>query len=257
MKYIFISRPTVLRYAMNVHVFISVWSAGCTNACERSVKIKTEEDDQLHTRKGCRRSGRAKYPCSKCDQTFSSLSKCEYHQALHTEESTLESSYCGEIFTDLKEHIHTHTGQHPNEPLPQSSTSAGHQRCHTRDKSAVCSVCGKSFPSLSALARHTRTHTGERPYTCEFCGKTFSDISILRVHTRVHTNEKPFACTLCTKRFISNTRLTRHMRTHTGEKPYVCLKCGKRFAETCNLKSHQRKYHCDSSPDDHNVNHLS
>ncbi len=36
-----------------------------------------------------------------------------------------------------------------------------------------CTVCEKTFCTVSYLRRHVRIHTGVRPFQCDICQKTF------------------------------------------------------------------------------------
>ncbi|GBP09573.1 GDNF-inducible zinc finger protein 1 [Eumeta japonica] len=49
-----------------------------------------------------------------------------------------------------------------------------------------CVICGKQFPSRSALARHRRVHSGERPYHCEHCPRAFAQKEVLVRHSALH-----------------------------------------------------------------------
>ncbi len=44
--------------------------------------------------------------------------------------------------------------------------------------------CERRFYSLTELEIHHRTHTGERPFVCSFCGDSFISKSAMNVHER-------------------------------------------------------------------------
>nr|XP_056702151.1 zinc finger protein with KRAB and SCAN domains 7-like [Euleptes europaea] len=104
----------------------------------------------------------------------------------------------------------------------------------------ICTECGKSCRSFTALTKHHRAHKVEKCYKCSVCEKRFNRSSNLIVHQRIHTGLKPFQCADCEKSFNNKSTLIKHQRTHTGEKPYVCLDCGKGFTQSSNLIKHQR-----------------
>ncbi|XP_062396611.1 zinc finger protein 493-like [Sardina pilchardus] len=135
-----------------------------------------------------------------------------------------------------------------------------------------CTVCRKSFTTLTELEKHQQTHsvwvngkkfcekprkyshceqtsttpslvnhnmlTGDRPHKCTQCGKGFSYRSNLSQHMLVHTGEKSHKCTVCEKAFSSISTLSRHMLVHTGEKSHKCTRCGKGFSYRSSLSRH-------------------
>uniref|UniRef100_A0A3Q3WJR2 C2H2-type domain-containing protein n=1 Tax=Mola mola TaxID=94237 RepID=A0A3Q3WJR2_MOLML len=65
-----------------------------------------------------------------------------------------------------------------------------HRRWHTKEKPYSCTVCRKSFTTVSMLKRHHRIHTGEKPFRCHVCGKCFNQSAHLNTHLRLHTRER-------------------------------------------------------------------
>lgn len=109
---------------------------------------------------------------------------------------------------------------------------------------AVCTICGRVFPSAATLDLHQQVHTGERPYTCSHCGKGFAQPNNLRVHLLIHTGERRYRCSLCGKSFISSSHLKRHRTVHTQEKPYSCSRCGQSFSQMCSVRRHRQQSQC-------------
>ncbi|XP_035531559.1 uncharacterized protein zbtb4 [Morone saxatilis] len=78
-----------------------------------------------------------------------------------------------------------------------------------------CSVCERSYMTLSSLKRHSNVHSWRRRYPCHFCDKVFA---------------------------LAEYR-TKHEVWHTGERRYQCIFCWDAFATYYNLKTHQKAIH--------------
>ncbi|PIO38481.1 hypothetical protein AB205_0143620, partial [Aquarana catesbeiana] len=159
-------------------------------------------------------------------------------EEVHTEESLLSCSECGESFLenrDLLKHQRSHTGERPyscsecGKCFIQKGHFITHQRSHTGERPFSCSECGKCFIQKGDLQKHQRIHTGERPFSCSECGKGFTEKKVLLTHQRIHTGERPYSCSECGKHFSVKENLLKHQRIHTGERPFSCSECGKSF----------------------------
>ncbi|KAM9717674.1 uncharacterized protein zbtb4 isoform 2-T7 [Menidia menidia] len=78
-----------------------------------------------------------------------------------------------------------------------------------------CSVCERSYMTLSSLKRHSNVHSWRRKYPCHYCDKVFA---------------------------LAEYR-TKHEVWHTGERRYQCIFCWDAFATYYNLKTHQKTIH--------------
>lgn len=78
-----------------------------------------------------------------------------------------------------------------------------------------CSVCERSYMTLSSLKRHSNVHSWRRRYPCHYCDKVFA---------------------------LAEYR-TKHEVWHTGERRYQCIFCWDAFATYYNLKTHQKTIH--------------
>ncbi|XP_074839171.1 zinc finger and BTB domain-containing protein 4 [Carettochelys insculpta] len=78
-----------------------------------------------------------------------------------------------------------------------------------------CSVCERSYMTLSSLKRHSNVHSWRRKYPCRYCDKVFA---------------------------LAEYR-TKHEVWHTGERRYQCIFCWETFVTYYNLKTHQKAFH--------------
>ncbi|KAK7134669.1 hypothetical protein R3I93_017947 [Phoxinus phoxinus] len=78
-----------------------------------------------------------------------------------------------------------------------------------------CSVCERSYMTLSSLKRHSNVHSWRRKYPCHYCDKVFA---------------------------LAEYR-TKHEVWHTGERRYQCIFCWEAFPTYYNLKTHQKAFH--------------
>ncbi|XP_035287204.1 zinc finger and BTB domain-containing protein 16 isoform X2 [Anguilla anguilla] len=131
-------------------------------------------------------------------------------------------SYCHREFLDTRGlQRHEVTSSVPLEPLfcpscGKAQTSRGALLPpHARRWGHLCSECGRSFASSTALRRHQRQHTGEATLGCEYCERCFKDESSLRSHRRIHSGEKPYQCQRCPKRFSLKHQLDTHYRARS------------------------------------------
>ena len=119
-----------------------------------------------------------------------------------------------------------------------------------------CSICLKTFPSVSYLNTHIkRMHKvkkSQREKCCPFCGETKLQLNdhIMRVH-----KVRKYFCDFCPKSFKTNVQRRIHHNVHTGFKPYTCASCSLSFARLHHRKIHLEKFGHTAGPvlkpDDH------
>ncbi|XP_017860023.1 PREDICTED: zinc finger protein 526 [Drosophila arizonae] len=65
-----------------------------------------------------------------------------------------------------------------------------------------CSVCQKTFSSLTGLKQHRITHSSERRYKCSICERVFKRRNGLSQHIKgYHLQMKPHQCPVCQHRY--------------------------------------------------------
>ena len=169
--------------------------------------------------------------CTVCKIVFRTREHYRMHKILHPQirkKQRVKCPSCSAEFPDrskLKEHSKIHSGM-------------------ARDKPFKCELCEKSFNKKSQRSKHVkRCHMKENSHVCDICGKRTFTKSELREHVRIHTGERPYQCEVCDRTFRRKDYLTVHMRQHTGVKPYSCEECGESFVQRVSLCKHLQTKH--------------
>ncbi|XP_062988234.1 zinc finger and BTB domain-containing protein 38 [Elgaria multicarinata webbii] len=84
---------------------------------------------------------------------------------------------------------------------------------------------------------------GQILYTCTVCKRTYVTLSSLRRHSNVHSWRRTYPCHYCNKVFALAEYRTRHEIWHTGERRYQCIFCLETFMTYYILKNHQKSFH--------------
>lgn len=80
-------------------------------------------------------------------------------------------------------------------------------------------------------------------YICTVCQRSYSTMSSLRRHANVHSWRKTYPCHYCNKVFLLAEYRTKHEIWHTGDRRYQCIFCLETFMTYCILKNHQKSFH--------------
>lgn len=89
----------------------------------------------------------------------------------------------------------------PKGSIKRRRTIAG-QALIQKSLSHSCSVCQKTFSSLTGLKQHRITHTSERRYKCSICDRVFKRRNGLSQHVKgYHLQLKPHQCPVCQHRY--------------------------------------------------------
>ncbi|CDQ78570.1 unnamed protein product [Oncorhynchus mykiss] len=181
---------------------------------------------------------KAELICGVCHRLFSSASSLTAHMRLHRGGRALSCQHCGKAFIHNKR-LQSHEAscrhaltpaipsnlpllpiQPKEEPLEEGEVRLVGDEDHfvkVVDGHVIyfCSVCERSYMTLSSLKRHSNVHSWRRKYPCHFCDKVFA---------------------------LAEYR-TKHEVWHTGERRYQCIFCWEAFATYYNLKTHQKAFH--------------
>uniref|UniRef100_A0A3Q3WGJ8 C2H2-type domain-containing protein n=1 Tax=Mola mola TaxID=94237 RepID=A0A3Q3WGJ8_MOLML len=164
--------------------------------------------------------------CGVCHRLFSSASSLTVHMRLHRGSRGLSCRYCGKVFIHSKR-LQSHEVSCTRSLLAriQGDDAAATEILEGDENHFVkvvdgnviyfCSVCERSYMTLSSLKRHSNVHSWRRRYPCHYCDKVFA---------------------------LAEYR-TKHEVWHTGERRYQCIFCWDAFATYYNLKTHQKAIH--------------
>ncbi|XP_028284928.1 daf-12-interacting protein 1 [Parambassis ranga] len=82
-----------------------------------------------------------------------------------------------------------------------------------------CSVCERSYMTLSSLKRHSNVHSWRRKYPCHYCDKVFALAEYRTKHEVWHTGERRYQCIFCWDAFPTYYNLKTHQKTIHGINP--------------------------------------
>uniref|UniRef100_UPI00398EF0FA zinc finger and BTB domain-containing protein 38 isoform X1 n=2 Tax=Pristiophorus japonicus TaxID=55135 RepID=UPI00398EF0FA len=82
-----------------------------------------------------------------------------------------------------------------------------------------CSVCKRSYVTLSSLKRHANVHSWRRTYPCHYCSKVFALAEYRTKHEIWHTGERRYQCIFCLETFMTYYTLKTHQKSFHGIDP--------------------------------------
>ncbi|XP_041060599.1 zinc finger and BTB domain-containing protein 38 [Carcharodon carcharias] len=82
-----------------------------------------------------------------------------------------------------------------------------------------CSVCKRSYVTLSSLKRHANVHSWRRTYPCHYCNKVFALAEYRTKHEIWHTGERRYQCIFCLETFMTYYTLKTHQKSFHGIDP--------------------------------------
>ncbi|XP_051512215.1 LOW QUALITY PROTEIN: zinc finger and BTB domain-containing protein 38 [Myxocyprinus asiaticus] len=88
-----------------------------------------------------------------------------------------------------------------------------------------------------------KTNGTSRAYKCSVCKRTYVTLSSLKRHENVHLWHRAYPCHYCNKVFALAEYRTKHEIWHTGERRYQCIFCLETFLTYYILKNHQKSFH--------------
>ncbi|XP_044288917.1 zinc finger and BTB domain-containing protein 38 [Varanus komodoensis] len=169
--------------------------------------------------------------CKYCSKQFESTSGLETHEQVCRELDSL-------------------CVQNENEPSCLDNFAASHGKTSTSYINPEPTVTQNEltdFPITNCPKPETdhfvKVVDGQILYTCTVCKRTYVTLSSLRRHSNVHSWRRTYPCHYCNKVFALAEYRTRHEIWHTGERRYQCIFCLETFMTYYILKNHQKSFH--------------
>lgn len=169
-----------------------------------------------------------KEPCPECGKILSSRSALRAHQKnMHSDiDRRMICDTCGQEFLNkvcFERHVKEHAGIEVLQKFQCHICQAWlrgerglqfHLRYthYDREKTHICEVCRKQYPTSRALLRHRQiVHVAEK-FECEFCGAKFKQALNLKEHRTIHTGEVLYSCEYCDKSMNSRANFYVHIK---------------------------------------------
>lgn len=160
-----------------------------------------------------------KFKCLYCKKEFLRKGKCKDHYRIHLDVRPYPCPHCPKSFkikTALSNHLKTHV-----------------------DATSSCSICSKTYRSISYANRCEKSHTGVFAFKCNECEKGFHYKSLLEIHKQIKHNATQEQCHICSKIFSNVINLKNHFRNfHNPNQVILDYKC-----EICGKVYHSRKFY--------------
>uniref|UniRef100_A0A665VZM1 Zinc finger and BTB domain containing 4 n=1 Tax=Echeneis naucrates TaxID=173247 RepID=A0A665VZM1_ECHNA len=172
--------------------------------------------------------------CGVCHRLFSSASSLTVHMRLHRGSRALSCRYCGKVFIHSKR-LQSHEASCKVPGLP-SNTRSLLARIQGDDAAATELLAGDENHFVKVV-------DGNVIYFCSVCERSYMTLSSLKRHSNVHSWRRKYPCHYCDKVFALAEYRTKHEVWHTGERRYQCIFCWDAFATYYNLKTHQKTIH--------------
>ncbi|XP_063157747.1 zinc finger and BTB domain-containing protein 4 [Candoia aspera] len=192
--------------------------------------------------------------CGSCNRSFTTSSALSLHVKLHRTRRSLSCRHCGKSFIHVKR-LQTHEVLCKEVEPPEESASADKAPpspvLPSKPTAAASSKKGGLFrhrgpPRVDYISdqdHFVKVVDGHIIYFCTVCERSYMTLSSLKRHSNVHSWRRKYPCRYCDKVFALAEYRTKHEVWHTGERRYQCIFCWETFVTYYNLKTHQKAFH--------------
>ena len=152
--------------------------------------------------------------------TFSSTSKVNVHEKIHTGEKPYSCVICAKNFRE-------------------KSKLKKHEIVHSGEKLHSCKICARKFSDPGNMRKHEIRHTQEKKkYPCKLCNKLFSSLKNLATHVKRHVGLIKWKPRSQDWRSLKNFKGIRSKKENL-----IGCACGKRFWKGSDSLVNHRKMH--------------
>lgn len=167
--------------------------------------------------------------CKYCNKEFSTPNRLDRHEQICMRSSHIPVPGGNQCFLENYPTIGQNRGSFPG---PESLLSG--------NRLGEFSSPGSTLPEMDHLVKLVN---GQMLYSCTVCKRSYVTLSSLRRHANVHSWRRTYPCHYCNKVFALAEYRTRHEIWHTGERRYQCIFCLETFMTYYILKNHQKSFH--------------
>ncbi|XP_077171743.1 zinc finger and BTB domain-containing protein 4 [Paroedura picta] len=193
--------------------------------------------------------------CGTCGRSFTTASALGLHAKLHRTRRSLSCRHCGKSFIHIKRlqthEVSCKGEEKPEEPapaaeaLPDPGLPPKAAAVPSSSKKALL-FRHRGLPRLDYISdqdHFVKVVDGHIIYFCTVCERSYMTLSSLKRHSNVHSWRRKYPCRYCDKVFALAEYRTKHEVWHTGERRYQCIFCWETFVTYYNLKTHQKAFH--------------
>ncbi|KAK6483927.1 zinc finger and BTB domain-containing protein 38-like isoform X1 [Huso huso] len=162
--------------------------------------------------------------CCKAQLDATENESCEPQLSISTVDKT--SSTDGSVQHACPEDkSDSYSGNHVDEDSSPEFTSLpdNGEKAVDGQRMHVCSVCKRSYVTLSSLRRHANVHSWQRAYPCHYCNKVFALAEYRTKHEIWHTGERRYQCIFCLETFMTYYILKNHQKSFHGIDPRLAV----------------------------------
>lgn len=193
--------------------------------------------------------------CGSCSRSFTTASALSLHVKLHRTRRSLSCRHCGKSFIHIKRlqthEVLCKGVEKPEEAAPAAETLANPGLPSKPTAAPSSSKKGilfrhRALPRLDYISdqdHFVKVVDGHIIYFCTVCERSYMTLSSLKRHSNVHSWRRKYPCRYCDKVFALAEYRTKHEVWHTGERRYQCIFCWETFVTYYNLKTHQKAFH--------------